>query len=58
MEVGKRAKKSCPRTPEQFEKHMLALIEEFEQNIAYSKENACFLIRKDSFHNYSLEKMH
>lgn len=49
-------KKSRPRSPEEFQNHMLALIKEFEQNISYSRENACFLIKKDSLHNYHIEQ--
>lgn len=48
-------KKIQPRTPEQFAKHMKALFIEYHQNIEYSKENASFIIRKDSNHNYELE---
>lgn len=48
-------KKAQPRTSEQFEKHMSTLINEYNKNIAYSKLNASFSIKKDSFHNYHLE---
>lgn len=49
-------KKSTPRTPEQFLKHMAALMADYEENIAYSKENAQFLINKDSDHQYQLQQ--
>lgn len=48
-------KKSRPRTSEEFERHMSALIEEYAKNIFYSKANALFLIKKDSFHHYEIE---
>lgn len=48
-------RKTKPRTPEQFVKHMEALLLEYHQNIEYSKKDANFIIRKDSNHNYELE---
>lgn len=48
-------KKTQPRTPEQFARHMEALLLEYHQNIEYSKKNANVIIRKDSNHNYELE---
>ena len=48
-------KKTQPRTPGQFVKHMEALLLEYHQNIEYSKKNAFFIIRKDTNHNYELE---
>lgn len=46
--------KTQPRTTEQFAKHIEVIIAEFYKNIAYSKNNATFLIQKDSFHKYHL----
>ena len=47
-------KKAKPRTPDQFAKHMEVLLLEYHQNIEYSKQNASFIIQKDSAHNYKL----
>lgn len=47
-------KKTQRRTWEQFVKHMEALLQEYHQNIEYSKKNAVFTIRKDSQHHYEL----
>lgn len=48
-------KKTQPRTPDQFAKHMEALLLEYHQNIEYSQKNASFILRKDSAHGYELE---
>lgn len=48
-------KKTQHRTPEQFLKHMEALLADYHQNIEYSKSNARFVIRKNSDHAYTLE---
>lgn len=48
-------KKAQPRTPEQFLKHMEAILLEYRQNIEYSKANASFIIRKDSQHHNELK---
>lgn len=45
-------KKSIPRTKEQFARHMEALMEEFQRNIAGSRGNALFILKKDSTHYY------
>lgn len=47
-------KKMRSRTPEQFEYHMQVLLTEYYTNIAYSKGNALFLIKKDTLHNYQI----
>jgi uridine kinase len=48
-------KKLEPRTLEQFIKHFSCLLEDYRNTISYSKNNAHFLIRKDSDHTYHLE---
>ncbi|MFI5342756.1 MAG: hypothetical protein ACHQUC_00880 [Chlamydiales bacterium] len=44
-----------PRTAEKFAKSMEIVFSDFNQHIAYSKENARFVIRKDHLHRYTLE---
>jgi uridine kinase len=48
-------RKAIPRTPEQFAKHMEALLTEYRENIEYSKKNASFIIEKDGMHGYILK---
>jgi uridine kinase len=49
--------KTSPRSPEQFSKHMQAMLNEFQKNIAYSKRNAAFIVKKDGQHHYTLEEV-
>lgn len=50
--------KTQPRTSEQFAKHMEVLLQEYHQNIEYSKKDASFIIRKDSHHSYEVNIQH
>ena len=45
---------SKPRTDSEFEEHMRAVFEYHDKNIEPSKNNASWVVRKDSSHNYSL----
>lgn len=44
-----------PRTPERFARHIEAMLAEYHNIVAPSKKNAHFLIKKDGFHNYSIQ---
>ena len=43
-----------PRTPEEFESHMVDIDNDYNQNIGPSKHNAAYVIYKDSYHRYSV----
>ncbi len=51
-------KKASPRSPEQFVKHMEDIFSDFHQNVSPSKENATFILYKNSEHQYKLALQH